>query len=180
MDKGLSTIFGIVWDEIHKTLGHDDFKIALMLPLGWCGDEEATDIKSLKVDIDSGKATLTMRDGHEVIFHYDTEGRIFEMLYGAHRLGSPTYEIERRSWIVEYDTLHGDLKAGSISKTEYTCRYAEWRKRQPEERDPDYVALLKAEAKGEVSDDDFNKAYSELGGQKWTCSCSRNRDKGCK
>ncbi len=167
MAEGLSAIYSIVWDKIYKTLGHDDFKIALMMPPGWQGDEQTKDVKSLKIDIDSNKAILTIRDGHKVIFHYDPEGRIFEMLYGARLQGSPDYVAERNIWLKEYLKLYEDLESGCISKKEYNRRYADWRKRQPEERDPDYVALLKARAKGEISPDDFHMAYDELGDRKW-------------
>ena len=167
MDEEFAKIYGIIWDKIYEALSHDDFKIALMLPPGYRGDERVADIRRIDMDIDRNQVIIMMLDGHRIIFMYDPEGRISELLYGARRRGSPDFESDFRVWLEEHDTLRGDRKQGKISQKEYNRLYVDWKQRQPTEEDPDYAELFRALSEGQISRDEFERAYHDLGSRKW-------------
>ena len=167
MEEEIKSIYGIVWDQLYKELGHDDFKIALMMPPGYRGNERVADIQKIDVDIEGNKVIVIMLDGHRITFMYDPEGRISELLCGARRRGSPDFESDFRVWLEEHDKLRGDRKQGKISQTEYNRLYVDWKQRQPKEEDPDYVELSRALSEGQISRDEFERAYHELGTLKW-------------
>jgi hypothetical protein len=71
MDEEFAKIYGIIWDKIYEALSHDDFKIALMLPPGYRGDERVADIRRIDMDIDRNQVIIIMLDGHRITFMYD-------------------------------------------------------------------------------------------------------------
>ena len=136
--------------------------------IGYRGNERVADIRRIDIDIDRNKVIMIMLDGHRITFMYDPEGKISELLYGAHRRGSPDFESAFSVWLKEHATFRDDRKRGIISQKEYNRLYAGWKQRQPKEKDPDYVQLLDALSAGQISREDFELAYGELGVRKWS------------